>query len=143
RARCCSRPSTSTKASSRASSTTSTAGATRSPADSRAPPPRCRAARAGGRVRRATDVMLAVKVAVVCGYGDVGKGCAQSLKGQGARVVVTEIDPICALQAAMEGDQGLTLEETLPYADVFITTTGNYHIITAEHMAKMKDKAIV
>ena len=92
---------------------------------------------------RATDVMISGKVAVVCGYGDVGKGCCQSLKGQGARVIVTEIDPICALQAAMEGYQVLTLEETLPYADLFITTTGNYSIITGEHMAKMKDKAIV
>ncbi len=92
---------------------------------------------------RATDVMLSGKVAVVCGYGDVGKGCCQSLKGQGARVIVTEIDPICALQAAMEGYQVLTLEDTLSYADVFITTTGNYKIITSDHMAKMKDKAIV
>jgi adenosylhomocysteinase len=92
---------------------------------------------------RATDVMISGKVAVVCGYGDVGKGCCQSLKGQGARVIVTEIDPICALQAAMEGYQVLTLEETLPYADIFVTTTGNFNIITAEHMAKMKDKAIV
>jgi adenosylhomocysteinase len=92
---------------------------------------------------RATDVMLSGKVAVVCGYGDVGKGCCQSLKGQGCRVIVTEIDPICALQAAMEGYQVLTLEETLPYADIFVTTTGNFNIITAEHMAKMKDKAIV
>ena len=92
---------------------------------------------------RATDVMISGKVAVVCGYGDVGKGCCQSLKGQGARVIVTEIDPICALQAAMEGYQVLTLEDTLGYADIFITTTGNYNIITAEHMAKMKDKAIV
>jgi adenosylhomocysteinase len=74
---------------------------------------------------RATDVMLSGKVAVVCGYGDVGKGCAQSLKGQGARVIVTEVDPICALQAAMEGYQVLTLEDTLSYADVFVTTTGN------------------
>ena len=92
---------------------------------------------------RATDVMLSGKVAVVCGYGDVGKGCCQSLKGQGARVIVTEIDPICALQAAMEGFQVLTLEDTLPYADVFVTTTGNFKIIDAGHMAKMKDKAIV
>jgi adenosylhomocysteinase len=92
---------------------------------------------------RATDVMISGKVAVVCGYGDVGKGCCQSLKGQGARVIVTEIDPICALQAAMEGYQVLTLEETLPYADIFVTTTGNYGIITAAHMARMKDKAIV
>jgi adenosylhomocysteinase len=94
-------------------------------------------------LNRATDVMISGKVAVVCGYGDVGKGCAQSLKGQGARVIVTEIDPICALQAAMEGYQVLTLDETLPYADIFITTTGNFKIITAEHMHKMKDKAIV
>ncbi len=92
---------------------------------------------------RATDVMLSGKVAVVCGYGDVGKGCAQSLKGQGARVIVTEIDPICALQAAMEGFQVLTLEDTLSYADIFITTTGNFKIVSAEQMAKMKDKAIV
>jgi adenosylhomocysteinase len=92
---------------------------------------------------RATDVMLSGKVALVCGYGDVGKGCAQSLKGQGARVVVTEIDPICALQAAMEGFQVLTVEDCLPFADIFITATGNHNIITAEHMAKMKDKAIV
>ncbi|MGN6625222.1 MAG: adenosylhomocysteinase [Tepidisphaeraceae bacterium] len=94
-------------------------------------------------LNRATDVMISGKVAVVCGYGDVGKGCAQSLKGQGARVIVTEIDPICALQAAMEGFQVLTLEETLSYADIVITTTGNYKIVTADHMAKMKDKAIV
>jgi adenosylhomocysteinase len=92
---------------------------------------------------RATDVMISGKVAVVCGYGDVGKGCCQSLKGQGARVIVTEIDPICALQAAMEGYQVLPLEDALSYADLFITTTGNHAIITAEHMAKMKDKAIV
>src|SRR5665213_2339052 len=92
---------------------------------------------------RATDVMISGKVAVVCGYGDVGKGCCQSLRGQGARVIVTEIDPICALQAAMEGYQVLTLEDALPYADIFITTTGNFNIITAGHMAKMKDKAIV
>jgi len=92
---------------------------------------------------RASDVMLAGKVAVVCGYGDVGKGCAQSLKGQGARVVVTEIDPICALQAAMEGYQVLPLEDVLGTADVFITATGNTGIITVEHMARMKDKAIV
>src|SRR6202000_1682697 len=84
---------------------------------------------------RATDVMISGKVAVVCGYGDVGKGCAQSLKGQGARVIVTEIDPICALQAAMEGYQVLTLEDTLSYGDIYITTTGNQNIITADHMA--------
>ncbi len=92
---------------------------------------------------RATDVMLSGKIAVVCGYGDVGKGCCQSLKGQGARVIVTEIDPICALQAAMEGYEVNTLESYLPTADLFITTTGNFKIITAEHMAAMKDKAIV
>jgi adenosylhomocysteinase len=92
---------------------------------------------------RATDVMLSGKVAVICGYGDVGKGCAQSLKGQGCRIIITEIDPICALQAAMEGYQVLTVEDALPYADIFITATGNHNIITAEHMAKMKDKAIV
>src|SRR5687768_4709087 len=94
-------------------------------------------------LNRALDVMISGKVAVVIGYGDVGKGCAQSLRGQGARVIVTEIDPICALQAAMEGYQVLTVEDTLAYADIFITTTGNYHIITADHMARMKDKAIV
>jgi adenosylhomocysteinase len=92
---------------------------------------------------RATDVMLAGKVAVVCGYGDVGKGCAQSLRGQGARVIITEIDPICALQAAMEGYQVLTLDDVVSTADVFVTATGNTGIITAEHMARMKDKAIV
>jgi adenosylhomocysteinase len=94
-------------------------------------------------LNRATDVMLAGKVAVVCGYGDVGKGCAQSLKGQGARVIVTEIDPICALQAAMEGYQVATLEDVVGTADIFITATGNTGIITADHMARMKDKAIV
>jgi adenosylhomocysteinase len=94
-------------------------------------------------LNRATDVMLSGKVAVVCGYGDVGKGCCQALKGQGCRVIVTEIDPICALQAAMEGYQVATLEDVLETADVFITTTGNKDIITAEHMRKMKDKAIV
>jgi adenosylhomocysteinase len=94
-------------------------------------------------LNRATDVMLAGKVAVVCGYGDVGKGCAQALKGQGARVVITEIDPICALQAAMEGYCVTTLEDVLAEGDLFITTTGNFDIITAEHMAGMKDKAIV
>ncbi len=94
-------------------------------------------------LNRATDVMLAGKVAVVCGYGEVGKGCAQALKGQGARVIVTEIDPICALQAAMEGFEVKTLDDVVDYADVFVTATGNYNIITAEHMARMKDKAIV
>lgn len=94
-------------------------------------------------IMRASDVMLAGKVAVICGYGDVGKGCAQSLKGQGARVIITEIDPICALQAAMEGYQVLPIEETLEYADIYVTTTGNKDIITAEHMGKMKNMAIV
>jgi adenosylhomocysteinase len=94
-------------------------------------------------LNRATDVMLAGKVAVVLGYGDVGKGCAQALKGQGARVVVTEIDPINALQAAMEGFQVTTLAEVLETADIFITATGNKDIITVEHMQRMKDKAII
>ncbi|HMA21114.1 MAG TPA: adenosylhomocysteinase [Gemmatimonadaceae bacterium] len=94
-------------------------------------------------ILRASDVMLAGKVAVVCGYGDVGKGCAQALKGQGARVIITEIDPICALQAAMEGYQVTTLEDVVETADIFITATGNKDIITAAHMARMKDKAIV
>ena len=92
---------------------------------------------------RATDVMLGGKVAVVFGYGEVGKGCAQALRGQGARVIVTEIDPICALQAAMEGYQVATIDDVIKDADIFITATGNHNIITAEHMAKMKDKAIV
>ncbi|MGE0042747.1 MAG: adenosylhomocysteinase [Vicinamibacterales bacterium] len=92
---------------------------------------------------RATDVMLGGKMAVVFGYGEVGKGCAQSLKGQGCRVVVTEIDPICALQAAMEGFEVATMDDVVSKADIFVTTTGNFNIITAEHMAKMKDKAIV
>ena len=94
-------------------------------------------------IMRATDVMLAGKVAVVCGYGDVGKGSAQSLRGQGARVIVTEIDPICALQAAMEGYEVKTLEDVVHMADVFVTTTGNKDIITADHMSKMKHNAIV
>ena len=92
---------------------------------------------------RATDVMLGGKVAVVFGYGEVGKGCAQALRGQGARVVITEIDPICALQAAMEGYQVTTLEDVVKTADIFVTATGNKNIITAGHMAQMKDKAIV
>jgi adenosylhomocysteinase len=92
---------------------------------------------------RATDVMLAGKVAVVCGYGDVGKGCAQSLRGQGCRVVVTEIDPICALQAGMEGYQVVRLEDVVSTADVFVTATGNVDVITVDHMKKMKDCAIV
>jgi adenosylhomocysteinase len=94
-------------------------------------------------LKRATDVMLAGKVAVVAGFGDVGKGCAASLKTQGARVIVTEIDPICALQAAMEGYQVTTMEEAAPIADIFVTATGNEDIITLEHMRAMKDRAIV
>jgi adenosylhomocysteinase len=94
-------------------------------------------------LNRATDVMLAGKVAVVCGYGDVGKGCAQSLRGQGARVVITEIDPINALQAAMEGYQVDTLDTMAPVADVFVTATGNSDIVTIEHMSRMKHNAIV
>jgi adenosylhomocysteinase len=94
-------------------------------------------------INRATDVMMGGKVAVVCGYGEVGKGCAQALRGQGARVVVTEIDPICALQAAMEGFQVATLEDVVETADIFVTATGNKDVITADHMARMKDKAIV
>jgi adenosylhomocysteinase len=94
-------------------------------------------------LNRATDVMLSGKVAVVLGYGDVGKGCCQALKGQGARVVVTEIDPICALQAAMEGYQVTTLEDVIASADIFITATGNKNVITVDHMRRMKDKAIV
>ncbi len=94
-------------------------------------------------ILRASDVMLAGKVAVVLGYGDVGKGCAQAFKGQGARVIITEVDPICALQAAMEGYQVTTLEEVVATADIFITATGNHNIITVDHMARMKDKAIV
>ena len=94
-------------------------------------------------ILRASDVMLAGKVAVVLGYGDVGKGCAQALRGQGARVVITEIDPICALQAAMEGYQVATLNDVVKTADIFVTSTGNLDIITIAHMAQMKDKAIV
>ncbi|MBU3916016.1 adenosylhomocysteinase [bacterium] len=92
---------------------------------------------------RATDVMMGGKVAVVCGYGEVGKGSAQALRGQGCRVIITEIDPICALQAAMEGYEVKTVEDVVSSADIFITTTGNFNIITADHMSKMKDKAIV
>ncbi len=94
-------------------------------------------------LKRATDIMLAGKIAVVCGYGDVGKGCAHALKGQGARVIVTEIDPICALQAAMEGYQVTTMEDAAAQGDIFVTATGNVDIITLEHMRKMKDRAIV
>jgi adenosylhomocysteinase len=94
-------------------------------------------------INRATDVMIGGKVAFVAGYGDVGKGCAQSLRGQGARVIVSEVDPICALQAAMDGYQVARLEDVLDIADIFVTTTGNKGIITAEHMARMKHQAIV
>ena len=94
-------------------------------------------------INRATDVMIGGKLVVVCGYGDVGKGCAQSLRGQGARVVVTEVDPICALQAAMEGFEVTTLEDVVDRADIFITATGNKDIVTAEHMGRMKHNAIV
>ena len=94
-------------------------------------------------LNRATDVMISAKLAVICGFGEVGKGCAQALRGQGARGVVTEIDPICALQAAMEGYEVVRLEDVVESADIFVTTTGNFNIITADHMARMKDKAIV
>ena len=94
-------------------------------------------------IKRATDVMIAGKIAMVCGYGDVGKGCAQSLRGLGATVWVSEIDPICALQAAMEGYRVVTMEEAAPVADIFVTATGNLGIITHDHMAAMKDQAIV
>jgi adenosylhomocysteinase len=94
-------------------------------------------------INRATDVLIGGKVAVICGYGDVGKGCAESLRGQGARVIVTEIDPICALQAAMDGYQVARIEDVLSNADIFITTTGNKDVITAEHMSHMKHQAIV
>jgi adenosylhomocysteinase len=94
-------------------------------------------------INRATDVLIGGKVAVVCGYGDVGKGCAESLRGQGARVIVTEIDPICALQAAMDGYQVSTLDEVLDIADIVITATGNKNVVTVEQMAKMKHQAIL
>jgi len=102
----------------------------------------CRESLADG-IKRATDVMVAGKVVVVCGYGDVGKGCAQSMSGLGARVIVTEIDPICALQAAMAGYEVTTIEETLGRGDIYVTTTGNVDVITADHMSAMKDQAIV
>ena len=102
----------------------------------------CRESLADG-IKRATDVMIAGKVVVVCGYGDVGKGCARSMRAYGARVIVTEIDPICALQAAMEGFEVKTVEVTLAEGNIFVTTTGNRDIITADHMAAMKDQAIV
>jgi len=94
-------------------------------------------------IKRATDVMVAGKIALVAGYGDVGKGCAQSLKGLGATVWITEIDPICALQAAMEGFRVVTLDDAAPQVDIFVTATGNYHVISHDHMAVMKHQAIV
>ena len=102
----------------------------------------CRESLADG-IKRATDIMVAGKVVVICGYGDVGKGCAQSMRGFGARVLVTEIDPICALQAAMEGFEVITIEDALPCGDIYVTCTGNYHVITGKHMEGMKDEAIV
>jgi adenosylhomocysteinase len=102
----------------------------------------CRESLADG-IKRGTDVMIAGKIVVVCGYGDVGKGCAQSMRGFGARVLVTEIDPICALQAAMEGFEVTTVEDALAEADIYVTATGNRDVITVEHMQKMKDTAIV
>ena len=102
----------------------------------------CRESLADG-IKRATDVMVAGKVAVVAGYGEVGKGCAQSLRSYGARVLVTEIDPICALQAAMEGYEVVTMEEAAPVGNIFVTTTGNIDVITTEHMKQMPDEAIV
>ncbi len=102
----------------------------------------CRESLADG-IKRATDVMLAGKVVVVCGYGDVGKGCAKSMRAYGSRVIVTEIDPICALQAAMEGFEITTIEDALTEGNIYVTTTGNKDVITVEHMSKMKDQAIV
>ncbi|NJO91034.1 MAG: adenosylhomocysteinase, partial [Chloroflexia bacterium] len=102
----------------------------------------CRESLADG-IKRATDVMIAGKVVVVLGYGDVGKGCARSMRSYGARVLVTEIDPICALQAAMEGFEVTTIEDALSEGNIYVTTTGNCDVITIEHMAKMKDQAIV
>lgn len=102
----------------------------------------CRESLADG-IKRATDVMISGKVVLVCGYGDVGKGCAQSMRGFGARVLVTEVDPICALQAAMEGYEVITVEQALPKANIYVTATGNKDIITFEHMKGMKDQAIV
>ncbi|MBW2622649.1 MAG: adenosylhomocysteinase [Deltaproteobacteria bacterium] len=102
----------------------------------------CRESLADG-IKRATDVMIAGKVVVICGYGDVGKGCAQSMRGFGARVLITEIDPICALQAAMEGYEVTTMDDLAAVGDIFITATGNYHVITGEHMEQMKEEAIL
>ncbi|MDA3854255.1 MAG: adenosylhomocysteinase, partial [Bacteroidales bacterium] len=102
----------------------------------------CRESLADG-IKRATDIMVAGKIVVVCGYGDVGKGCAQSMRGFGARVLVTEVDPICALQAAMEGYEVTTVEEALTKGDIYVTTTGNKDVLRIEHLANMKDQAIV
>ena len=102
----------------------------------------CRESLADG-IKRATDIMMAGKIVVVCGYGDVGKGCAHSMRGYGARVLVTEVDPICALQAAMEGFEVTTMEDAAPVGDVFVTATGCYKVITGEHMEQMKNEAIV
>lgn len=102
----------------------------------------CRESLADG-IKRATDIMISGKIVVVCGYGDVGKGCAQSMRGFGARVIITEIDPICALQASMEGYQVLTMEDAASMGDIFITATGCYHVITGAHMEKMKNEAII
>ena len=102
----------------------------------------CRESLADG-IKRATDVMVAGKVAVICGYGDVGKGCAQSMRGFGARVIITEIDPICALQAAMEGYQVSTMDELASIGDIFITATGCTKVITGQHMEQMKDESII
>jgi len=102
----------------------------------------CRESLADG-IKRATDIMLAGKVVVVAGYGDVGKGCAASMKGYGARVIITEIDPICALQASMEGFQVMTMEEAAPQGDIFVTATGNYRVIRGEHIKEMRDEAII
>jgi adenosylhomocysteinase len=102
----------------------------------------CRESLADG-IKRATDIMVAGKIVLVCGYGDVGKGCAQSMRGFGARVLVTEVDPICALQAAMEGYEVTTMDKGVTEADIFVTATGNYHVIRGEHMQRMKDEAII
>jgi adenosylhomocysteinase len=102
----------------------------------------CRESLADG-IKRATDIMLAGKIVVICGYGDVGKGCAQTMRGYGARVMVTEIDPICAMQASMEGFEITTMDRAAPLGDIFVTATGNYHVITGQHMEQMKDLAIV
>jgi len=102
----------------------------------------CRESLADG-IKRATDIMMAGKIVVVCGYGDVGKGCARSMRGYGARVLVTEVDPICALQAAMEGFEVVTMEDAAAIGDIFVTATGNYQVITGNHMEQMKNEAII